>query len=350
MLQQECCASIQIKNKPYKYELISEHGIHQKQLCYAIAINDSNTLLTCSAYKNIKILQFKNGQVKQIQEIYKHKDWITTLNFFKKRPNFVSGSQDASIIIWFSILMPSPKYMMKLKGHSKFISCLVLDHIKENLLISGSGDGTIKFWSTFALATSEWSCSQTINQNSSTIYECSLREDGNQLVTCFQDCKILIIDKQHNQQQWEVKQVIQLNRRGYRLQFINNQSFVFVPYSSNDLRIYNLQMQSNQELYFNTQNIPIHGGEQSCMCFFPSKYNKQKNVLIIKNGYYINCLRFQQSPYSTQLFDCDQTYQIDCGEKSEGNIFGTLSNDGEFLIFWDSNSKEIKVKKYTENI
>ncbi|CAD8060825.1 unnamed protein product [Paramecium primaurelia] len=351
MLNQECCASIQLNNKPYQYELISKDWIHQQQLCYAIAINDSNTLLTYSAYKNIKILQFKNGQMKQLQQIQKHTDWVTTLNFFKQRPNFVSGSQDASIIIWFSILMINPKYMMKLKGHSRLISCVALNHINENLFISGSGDGKLQFWSSQAPATSEWSCFQTIKEHTNTIYECSFNEDGNQLITCGQDCKILIIEKQHNQQQWDVKQVIQLNRRGYRLKFINNHTFVFLPYSSNDLRIYKLSTTApSKEAYINTQNIPIHGGEQSCMCYYPSQYNKQKNILIIKNGCSINCLRFLQSPYSIQFLDCEYEYQIVCDQKSEGNIFGTLSNDGEFLIYWDSNSKDIKVRKYTENI
>lgn len=86
------------------------------------------------------------------------------------------------------------------------------------------------------------------------------------------------------------------------------------------------------------------------MCYYPSQYNKQKNILIIKNGCSINCLRFLQSPYSIQFLDCEYEYQIVCDQKSEGNIFGTLSNDGEFLIYWDSNSKDIKVRKYTENI
>lgn len=80
--------------------------------------------------------------------------------------------------------MPNLKYMMKLKKHSRQISCVVINHNEENLFISGSGDGNLKFWSSLIPATSEWSCFQTINEHQNTIYECSLSDDGNQLITC----------------------------------------------------------------------------------------------------------------------------------------------------------------------
>ncbi|CAD8064947.1 unnamed protein product [Paramecium sonneborni] len=350
MQNKESCGSFQINNKPFKFELFQEQVVHQQQFCYAIAINDNNNLLTTSAYKNIKIHYFNKGKMKQLKEIQKHQGWITTLNFFKKRPNFVSGSQDASIIIWFSILMPVSKFMMKLNVHSRAINCVIISQIDENLFISASGDGTIRFWSSLISNSSQWLCYQTINEHTNSIYECSLNEDASQLISCSQDCKILIIDRQQNQK-WQVKQIIQMNRRGYRLKFIDYHTFVFLSYSSNHLRVYKLNVNSNnQEEYINIQNIPIQGSEQACMCYFPSQYNKQKNLLIIKNGYYVNCLRLIPSHYSTQLLDCEQSFNIDFNSQTEGNIFGTLSDDGEFLIFWDAYSRTFQVRKYSENI
>lgn len=76
-----------------------------------------------------------------------HRSDVTTLNFFINKSQFISASDDATLIIWSHHLFSNLKYLHKLKGHLDCIYCVVIYPLSEDLIITGSGDSTIKFWS-----------------------------------------------------------------------------------------------------------------------------------------------------------------------------------------------------------
>ncbi|CAD8058013.1 unnamed protein product [Paramecium primaurelia] len=160
------------------YELLPEMTYKQKQWCYAMSFNHTRTLLALAANQDIKIFQFADGFMKQIQQLRAHSYLITTLNILRSRQHLISSSEDTSIIIWSTNLLQNPKYLIKLKGHQSYINCLVVHPINENLIVSGSDDKTIKFWSNHISNQQlinhqdqkTWFCSQTINDHTSMVY------------------------------------------------------------------------------------------------------------------------------------------------------------------------------------
>ncbi|CAD8065879.1 unnamed protein product [Paramecium sonneborni] len=330
---------IQNNNKSFSYELMPKNSIKTTQICCAIAINHLNNFLIASSENNIKINQFKKGKIKQLSQACQHIETITTLNFFQKQQNFISSSGDASIIIWSNNLL-NIKSICKLKGHQGYINCLVLHPIQENLIISGSDDEKIKFWSTKQVF-DQWFCTQTIKIKQGAICGLALNNKGDTLISCGQDNNILVI-KQTKTQEWLIKQEIHQDKCGFRLAFIQNNIFVYLPLSSANMQIYSCLSSRN---YKKLKEIPIRGNRQSCCLAFPALYISSKSIIVMKNGYNINLLKVTTLSSSVE---CKLVQSIDLGSQSQGYFSGTMSQDGEYLIIWDESIRQIQVRYYQE--
>ncbi|CAD8165548.1 unnamed protein product [Paramecium pentaurelia] len=332
------------------YELLPEMTYKQKQWCYAMSFNHTRTLLALAANQDIKIFQFADGFMKQIQQLRAHSYLITTLNTLRSRQHLISSSEDTSIIIWSTNLLQNPKYLIKLKGHQSYINCLVVHPINENLIVSGSDDKTIKFWSnhisTQQLINHEdqktWFCSQTINDHTSMVYGLSINQNGNKLLSCGNDNIILLLSSS-NKQKWQVLQKIKVDKVGFRLSFITDNLFAFQVWARKFILIYSI---SQVGRCIKQKEIVIKGEGATCMQYFPLIYNSAKQILISKNRQNINILSLKFSAQSNS-YSCDIEQNIDYGDF---RIFGTMSDDGEFLITWDQNSQSIQVRKFRQKI
>ncbi|CAD8110109.1 unnamed protein product [Paramecium primaurelia] len=370
----------QIANSPFTYQLLPQMSHKQTYFCRAIAINHDNSLIIVACNSNIKImeilldsqLQLSSSTINSINEIEtkktpkllqllqgEHQDFVNTLNFFRNTPSmlnsFLSGSKDSTIIIWSPINFSSQLQpilwgpLFKLNGHSNSIRCLIIHPLSEDLVISGSDDSSIKFWScaTFFQQKCQWTCQQTINEHLDCVWGLSLNEDGNKLISCGEDKQILVMELS-NKQQWEVKQKIQVEIQGMRICFINNNQFSFQACSGKalpNLHIYTLNPSSG--LFSKSKDILVYGGGQPCVFYFPQQYIPSKQLLISKNGCYVNLIRFQFSSFD-EIQESQLEQSIHFGIECDGEIFGTMSEDGEFLITWDSKSKDVQIRQYIE--
>ncbi|CAD8182602.1 unnamed protein product [Paramecium pentaurelia] len=327
----EIIKQIQDSNQ-FTFEIMNQHSIKQDDRSYALAFNQDQSILLAGCRKYIKVFEHQQGKLNQVQFLSKHKKDVYTLNFMKKTNNFVSGSSDYSIIIWQVIGNNQWNCQQILNGHSNCIWCLLLNNT-DDLIISGSVDNTIKFW----MKQNQWICQQTISDHTGYVYSLSLNEKQNKLISCSSDSQILVIEQSKWDKQWSVTQKIKVDQYGYRLCFINDNLFTFQPYCKEQMYIY--EMDSNNKQYQKIKVVAVKCDSSDCDCLFPQQYIKSKCLLVNKNGKNVNLMRKKENGD----FIIQQSISF-----GSGQIYGQLSDDGEYLITWDLQLKEIQIRKFKE--
>ncbi|CAD8122198.1 unnamed protein product [Paramecium sonneborni] len=336
-----------MNNQQFSFELTPKYKYRQRDEGLAISIDPTNTLLVISSKQNIKIYQFKHGCLKQLQQVFKHLNSICILNFFFRKSYFISGSKNAQIFLWSSNLIANPKYITKLIGNSNNLQCLIKPSKSDELIIYGTNhkEYAIKFYSYSTLST--WSFIQSINEHSSTVLGLSINEEANKLISCGKDCFILIMECS-DQSLWYVKQKISTELWGFRICFINNSLFAFLP-NVNDpfqqtlknIHFYIFSDTSGQ--FYKQKEVQIEGGDQKCFELFHSKYIISKQILLLKNGYTLNFIKFI---FSDSSWECQLVQAINFGINRGSYLFGTMTEDGKYLITWDnSNSIQIRIQE-----
>ncbi|CAD8156365.1 unnamed protein product [Paramecium pentaurelia] len=315
-------------NKPFTYQVIQEYSMSQNNWCSALAINKDCSTLLAGSNSQIQVFEFNKGMLKLIQSLNEHKGYVNTLNFMKSSNQFISGSHDQFIIIWEKQQQNQWISKQKLNGHRGYIFCLVLNN-NENLIISGSTDKCIKFW----IKKNEWTCQQTIKDHTSEVYQLSLNQQQNRLVSCGYDGLIIIIEQSEQNQEWIVKQKIEVEQFGYRVCFIDNNMFTFSPNNTEQISVYKLNNQ-----FIKTYDIPVKCGSVDC-CLFPQQYINSKCMLVSKNGEYVNFIKKKENG------DLLTEQSIHFGTYF---IYGAISDDGQYFITWDSQSNQIKIREFQE--
>ncbi|CAD8196862.1 unnamed protein product [Paramecium octaurelia] len=321
-------ANPQSNDKSFSYKLLKQC---QENKCFIIAISQDCSQLLAGCQSQIIVYEFIQGIMKQTQILNKHKKNVYTLSMMKKSKQFISGGQDNSIILWQK--SENQQWVSKqiLNGHGGSIYCIIIND-NEDLIISGSSDDTIKFW----MKQNEWYLNQTITDHSSSICGLSFNQYQNQIVTCSSDNSILIIQRQEQKQEWIVVQKIAVEQYGERVCFFENNMFAFSPYNKESIYIFEMDHINKQ--FVRTKDISIKCGEGG-QSFFPYQYIKSKRILVSKNGEYINFVRKKQNgDFVNEQFIHFGTNQL----------YGGISEDGEYLITWDQNSKQIQIRRYQE--
>ncbi|CAD8119142.1 unnamed protein product [Paramecium sonneborni] len=318
--------------KPFTFELIKQNTSKQNQWYYAITFNKDCSIVAAGCEENIKVYQHKEGKLNQIQVLSEHTKGVITLNFMRNTNDFISGSDDSLIIIWQANGNNEWNCQQKLNGHSNYIYCLQVSN-NDDLIISGSGDKTIKFW----IKQSQWLCQQTITDHTDSVYSLSLNDQQNKVISCSQDHQILVIEYSLLDKKWSVIQKIKIDQFGYRLCFINDSQFTFQPRCREKMYIY--EIESNTKQYRKTKEITVKCGSNDDYLLFPQQYLKSKCLLVNKNGTNVNLMRKKENGD----FIIEQSIEFD-----NQLIFGQLSQDGEYIITWDYVSKEIQIRKCQE--
>ncbi|CAD8145697.1 unnamed protein product [Paramecium pentaurelia] len=326
--------NIVIKTTKYQFtfELMNQNSIKQDKISFALAFNKDQTIVIAGCSKEIKVFEHQQGKFIQVQLLSKHINDVFTLNFMKKTNNFVSGSVDNTIIIWQVMGNNQWNCQQILNGDSYSILCLLLNNT-DDLIISGNYGATIKFWMKY----NQWICQQTISDHTDSVCSLSLNEQQNKLISCSKDSQILVIEQSKFNKQWIVTQKIKVDMFGQRLCFINDNLFTFQPTCKEQMYIY--EMDSNNKQYNKIKEITVMCDSISCDCLFPQQYIKSKCLLVNKNGKNVNLIRKKQNG---DFIVC-QSIQF-----NSQNIYEKLSDDGEYLITWDTSSKEIQIRKYKE--
>ncbi|CAD8198004.1 unnamed protein product [Paramecium octaurelia] len=321
--------SSQFDSKLFTYQIIKDNSIKKDQYCFVIAIKEDCSIVAVGCYNQIKIYEFKLGMIKQIQTLYQHNNEVFTLNFMKKSNQLISGDSGGSILIWSSHDNCQWNCSQIIKEHSHYINCLILNN-NEDLFISSSSDNTIKFW----IKQNEWTCQQTITDHTSYVFQLCLNEQQDKVISCGQDNRILVIEYSEQSKMWIVIQNIKVDQQGYRLCFINDDLFTFQPRYGNMMHVYEMNSVSKQ--FTKTKNITINQGTDYWQ-LFSQQFIKEKQILVNKHKQCVNLIRKTEN----NGFNVEQSIQF-----NTLSIFGQLSNDGQYLITWDDQSKEIQIREY----
>ncbi|CAD8178896.1 unnamed protein product [Paramecium pentaurelia] len=266
---------------------MNQNSIKVDNFCYAFAFNKDQSIVLAGCRKDIKVFENREGKLNQVQLLSKHTDDVNALNFMKKTNNLVSGSSDKSIIIWQVIGNNQWNCQQILNGHSNWIFCLLLNNT-DDLIISGSGDNTIKFW----MKENQWICQQTITDHTHSVYSLSLNEQQNKLISCSRDSQILIIEQSNLDKQWSVTQKINVDQYGLRLCFINDNLFTFQPRCKDQMNIYEIDTDKKQD--YKIKEIAVKSDSIGCHFLFPQQYIKSKCLLVNKNGKNVNLMRIKK--------------------------------------------------------
>ncbi|CAD8129730.1 unnamed protein product [Paramecium sonneborni] len=311
----------------FTYSLIDQ--VKVQQYCATIAISKENSQIQASCWNMIKVFQFKKENMKQVNLINGHNKRITFLEFYKTYT--VSSDFQGSLKFWPINRIYSQKFIWKIQAHELVILGLAINS-EQNCIISSSQDQKIKFWT----EKNGWQCSQTITDHDDTIYNLSLSEKGDKLISCSKDKQIFVIELQRNKniKQWNIVQKIDVQKEGYRLCFISDNLFTFQQWGENFMDIYELDSTNK---FVKTKSTVIQGGIR-CDCLFPQQYIKQKNLLVNKNSQSINLIRKQEN----NEFITEMSIDLSTDE----NIYGQMSQDGQYLITWDQESSFLQIRKY----
>ncbi|CAD8055922.1 unnamed protein product [Paramecium primaurelia] len=339
--------------KSIKYSIISQNLIPQRyrwEIC--MAINQQNSIFLFSEESTIRVFQFNGGMgLKQIQLLKNNR--TSVLSFFpKQKDQFVTGSEDSSILIWSKQLISKGKFIQKLSGHINGVSCIIFN-VQNTLIVSGGEDSQIKFWTPFKsnkeeqirnISDQQWYCQQTIKDFEKAIATLSINEQGDKLISCSINQNILVIQKSSATQMWIVIQNIKIEIWGRQLQFINDKNFVFVPYDGKQLYLYRLNSVNN---YTKKANFLVSLGQQ----YYDINpfYFKDRNILILQGNLFLSFFRIKgnkkQSFKKKENFEIEKELQIDF---QPGFLKAILSLDGKYLITFHQKQSEIQVRQFQE--
>ncbi|CAD8100204.1 unnamed protein product [Paramecium primaurelia] len=284
----------QVNLKPFTYQIIETNSIKQQEYCLALAINKDCSIVAAGCNNLIKIYEFQQGMLKLNQILNEHKSHVFTLNFMKQQNQLISGDQ-GSILIW---------------EYNNNNSWICLQTIV--IVLNAQFQIIIKiFLYPFWVKKNEWICQQTITDHSDWVYQLSLNEQQNQVISCGADRLILVIEQSEPNKNWIVKQKIKVDCEGYRLCFINNNLFTFQPINGNLMYVYEMNSVSKQ--FTKSKDITINKGYDNYI-LFPQQFIKQKQLVVNKHGEQVHLIRFTENAefqVEQSLFNLEQIIYLD---------------------------------------
>ncbi|CAD8154804.1 unnamed protein product [Paramecium octaurelia] len=344
------------QQQSFQCSIISQNPIPKRyRWNIPMELDESNSMLLLSEELIMRVFQFNSQMIlKQIQVIRHNK--TTVFKFFHKkreqfREQFVSGSQDSSIMIWSKQLISQAKYIQKCKGHVQG-TIIILFNNSNTLIVSAGNDQQIKFWTLGKLGgvgqmsgktDQQWCCQQTLGVNIM-IIALSLNDSGNKLISCSQNKDIFVIQKSQTTQIWIMIQTIKIEFPVRQLQFLNNDDFIFLPYNGKQLYVYRPNSVHN---YTKQIHFSVNLGSQ-CQNINPF-YSKIKNRLVFQEN---RSLCFFQIKANKKLstkkkenLEIEQLQKIDI---TRDYCKAILSQDGQYLVLLGSFSSEIIVVQFLE--
>ncbi|CAK70440.1 unnamed protein product (macronuclear) [Paramecium tetraurelia] len=313
-------------------ECISKKEIQKANVSYAMTFNQDSSLLLMSLDSVIKVFNIRGGEVKQLQTLQHISKYVTTLNVFKRGSLFLSTSFDSFLRLESFNLLQRSKYLQKFEGHSDGVFCCKMNPL-NTVIISGSFDKSIKFWS--KSLNSSWKCFQTISELNGEVYDLSINQKGDQVISCGVAGFILVIEQQ-KLNSWVIIQKIQVNQLGEHLSYISDNQFVFQPFTSQRLEFYTLNKETKE--YKHSQNLKenyvgiINKGNSR----FPIIYHFNKGFVLKQAGQALNFIKL----IDVNSLNCVQ-HNVD--EFKDSYIQAALSDEGTLLATWTKNQQVLQI-------
>ncbi|CAD8117754.1 unnamed protein product [Paramecium primaurelia] len=109
--------------------------------------------------------------------------------------------------------------------------------------------------------------------------------------------------------------------------------FTFSPYNKEYICVYEMNNQ-----FIKSKDITVKCGSGEYF-LFPQQYINAKSMLVSKNGEYVNLIRKEQNG---DLLTIQSIYF------GTNLLYGAMSDDGQYLVTWDIESKQIQIRRYQE--
>ncbi|CAD8199252.1 unnamed protein product [Paramecium octaurelia] len=321
------CEKILINLNLIHHMKLIDNSIKQQEICYAMAFNQSGSLMISASNSNIKLWSFDLGKLNEISKFNGHTNTICCLQFSKNSNSFLSAGHDKSMRCWEQINQKEWKSSLPYTEHTDCIDCLIMDQA-ENQLVSGGLDKSIKIWK-INFTDNELTYLYSLNKHTNNVYSLCFNESEDTLISCGGD-KQIIIWKKDSHQIWQFGCVVTqlIDEFGCRLCFINDKQFIWVTgnqVSKDCICTFELQNQNYQENLLQEIKL-IKNNLISDINLAPIMYDEKKNIMIVKHKcylYFIKILNGGQLKIITQI-------------KYESNsIQGALTNDGKYLVTWN---------------
>ncbi|CAD8091030.1 unnamed protein product [Paramecium primaurelia] len=317
-----------IIEKKFQY-ILNKISIIQEEPCRSFSFNSDSSLLIAACEKSIKLFVFNKESLILQQTFSDHPSLIVYCTFLKNQNRFISGCLDGSMLIWSNCQENKQEWQceQRLAGHTDYLGHIIYSKI-ENMIISCSNDKTIKFWKKSQI----WELHQTLKGHNQYVCSISLNESENKLISGAYDDQILVSEPQGKDKQWTIIQVIKVDW-GRRLCFITDNLFTFQPCKKDVMHIY--EQKESKKGFYKSKEIAVKSLGQNCLWLFPQQFSKKQGLLVNKNCHTINIIRWK----GKNKFVTDQAINFDTNE-----IYGSITDDGDWLITWDDKSKEIQIR------
>ncbi|CAD8169452.1 unnamed protein product [Paramecium octaurelia] len=289
--------------------------------------NSTSSMLFIGHDKGIKIHAFQNGCLHKICQFYHSKNGLINLNCKKDTNLFSCCEKMIKMRSLFGV--NNQKIQMKIHANNNLFTCFAICE-KKNLIVAGL-EKLIYFWEESGQCVVKLDLKE-IDEIDDWVFSLRFNESQNKLITCYGNNTIAIIQQQNNNiQSWKIIQLIVLNNFGAQAYFFGDDIFVVHPWMSKTMQVYKF---CEENYLFKLSNSFLLEGEGQQCNSFQTIYIKQRR-LFIKQDKNILCLF---------LIDKNQEFQVFQKVKFEGNfIFGTISDDGQWLIIWEEFSKQMEV-------
>ncbi|CAD8054107.1 unnamed protein product [Paramecium sonneborni] len=295
----------QFEGNCINYKMIET--LEQNNTSNTILFNHLNDTFFQGIEENLKIWQFKNGQLYNSQLLKGHNQQISCLACSKNKNMIVSGGKDMQVRVWQTINKMNWQTTQILKGHTGQIHSIIINE-SDDEIISSSSDSSIIVW---RLNSDLWQLIQNLEIHQNSVYQLSFNQSYSLFSSCSYD-RNLIIWSLNNDQEWRKQQIIKHVTQSYRACFIQDNQIVLQQSSNRYIEIYT---RNNNNVFVKTQTLEMQYLNTDISNFSPLQFIINKQLLLLRHNNKTIILRRKEN----------WKFQIE--EEIDGEAIGTLTND-----------------------
>ncbi|CAD8105557.1 unnamed protein product [Paramecium primaurelia] len=303
--------------------LFIDDTIQQKEIFYAIVFDSTMKIMVSTCGNKIIIWNFKNGKIQQVQTLSGHQDNVYYLVYSKIKNCFISDLGDGSIILSKQLNNNQWQSSKPQFEHKKYIYCIILTQ-NEDQQISGRGDSMINVLR-IDFINNQLTFLYSLQKHTSSVRLLSLNQQERVLVSCGNDKLTIIWQKDANNkwvfQYWDPCQIHK--GRLIHMGALFSQFFICIQQKDSQFQEIlekEVQLQKNRDGLVNLSFLIIYITEQNLICL-----RHINNIILLK----------AQNDGQLSIFQ-----ELDCQHQS---IFGTVTNNGQYLIYWGENKMNYEI-------
>ncbi|CAK70435.1 unnamed protein product (macronuclear) [Paramecium tetraurelia] len=311
----------------------TELSVKQQGSCLSIAFNSSDSIMVSTNKSLINVWNFNNGKLELSQQLKYHEGWINSLVFSKRQNLFLSCSSDQTIRVWKSYGQNEWISSIPYQQHTDKVLCMILNQ-NEDELFSGSLDYRINSWK-LDLDKNELQYQYSLDKHNNGVYSLSLNQKSNIQHHALQARIKQLFGKEDKIIKWNSNTLLNNLFKALDQRFcLSKRISLFGYLIVIKLMKYGVfQENTEKKLKLNSDNVNME------MFQFPLVYNKNRNLMVLRHKIFIYIIRELKN---------GNFKIVEQLNRQTNKIFGTVTNDGNHLVFWDEIKKEYQIFQLQE--